>query len=112
VSGLLDPHERLRDRPDARSAELVLRNHDAGCAYHVTVQLTAAETAGETTVSYRLEPGEIRCPTDVAPRGQTRVVARLDDGPSDTVDGHLGDRPDQTALVEVGNGIVSATHGL
>jgi hypothetical protein len=112
VSGLRPPHGRLRDRPDARCVELVLRNHDAGRAYEVTVELTAAETAGQTAASYRLAPGEVRCTPDVAPRGQTRVVARLDGGPTDSVDGVLGDRPGQTALVEVGNGVVSATHGL
>lgn len=108
----LPPHGRLRDRPDAGCAELVLRNHDVDRGYHVTVELTAAETAGRMAVSYRLGPGEIRCPTDIAPRGRTRVVVRLDGGPNDAVDGVLGDRPDQTALVEVGNGVVSATHGL
>jgi hypothetical protein len=40
------------------------------------------------------------------------VAARLDGDPTDAVDGVLGDRPGQTALVEVGNGVVSATHGL
>jgi hypothetical protein len=112
VTGPLASRERLRDRPDARSAELVLRNHDLDRAYRVAVDLTAAETGGETTVTSRLGPGEIRCPTAVAPRGRTRVVARLDGGPSDAIGAVLGDRPDQTALVEVGNGVVSVTRGL
>lgn len=106
-----EPAGRLRDRPDARCSELVLRNHDDR-AYRVTVELTAVGTGGTSAETYRLAPGEVRCPADVAPRGPTRVVALLADGASDTVDGALGDRPDQTALVEVGNGVVSATRGL
>lgn len=104
--------DQLSSRPDARCSELVLRNYDHGRAYRVTVELTAAETGGTTVETYRLGPGEIRCPTDVAPRGATRVTARLASGASDAVDGSLGDRPDQTALVEVGNGAVSASRGL
>lgn len=101
-----------RGRPRVRCRELVLRNHDRDRAYRVTVELTAAETAERTTASYRLAPGEVRCPADVAPRGPTRVVARLDDGASDAVDGVLGSRLAETALVETGKGVVSATRGL
>ncbi|MFB6168701.1 MAG: hypothetical protein ABEJ43_07630 [Haloferacaceae archaeon] len=112
MSELRPSPERLRDRADARCSELVLRNHDRDRGYHVTVELTAGETGGRTVVTYQLAPGEIRCPADVAPRGQTRVVARLDGGPTDVVDGVLGGRPGQTAVIEVGNGLVSATRGL
>ncbi len=104
--------DRLSDRPDARCSELVLRNYDHGRAYRVTVEVRAAETGGTTTETHRLGPGEIRCPADVAPRGATRVTARLASGANDAVDGTLGDRPDQTALVEVGNGAVSVSRGL
>ncbi len=108
----LSPRRRRPDRTDARCHELVLRNHDPDRAYRVTLELTAAETAGRTVASYRLRPGEVRCPADVAPRGQTRVVARLDGGATDAVDSVLGDSLDQTAVIEVGNGVVSATRGL
>lgn len=104
--------DRLRDRPDARCSELVIRNHDHDRGYRVTVELTATETGRTAVETYRLDPGEIRCPTDVAPRGATRVSVRLAAGTADTVDGTLGDRSDQTALVELGNGVVSATQGL
>jgi hypothetical protein len=108
----LSPRGKRRDRADTRCHEVVLRNHDPDRAYRVTLELTAAETASRTVVSYRLRPGEVRCPTDVAPRGQTRTVALLDGGATDAVDGVLGDQLDQTAVIEVGNGVVSATHGL
>ena len=99
-------------RPRVQCRELVLRNHDRDRAYRVTVELTAAETAERTTASYRLAPGEVRCPVGIAPRGPTRVVARLDDGASDTVDGILGSRLAETALLETANGVVSAARGL
>jgi hypothetical protein len=102
----------LRDRADARSSELVVRNHDHDRAYEVTVGLADPGAAAHTAETYRLDPGEVRCATTVAPRGRTRVTARLRCGPSDAVTGPLGDTPDETVLVEVGNGIVAATHGL
>jgi hypothetical protein len=107
-------HETLPPRERARieCCELVLRNYDPDRAYHVTVELTATETAAQTTRSVRLAPGDVRCPAGIAPRGPTRVVARLDGGQSDAVDGVLGADLAETALVETGNGVVSATRGL
>jgi hypothetical protein len=103
--------KRRRDQSETRCHELVLRNHDGDRAHRVTVEVTAATTAGRTVASYRLAPGEVRCPDAVAPRGPARVVARLGDA-TDAVDGVLGRRLGQTAVVEVGNGVVSATRGL
>jgi hypothetical protein len=102
----------LRDRADARSSELVVRSHDHDRTVVVTVTLADPDAAAHATETYRLAPGEVRCAATVAPRGPTRVTARLRGGPSDATTGRLGDDPDETALVEVGNGIVAVTHGL
>lgn len=105
--------ERLRDRPDARTSEVVVRNLDHTRAYTVTVTCTPRDEPTRTaTETYRLRPGEIRCLATVAPRGPTTVTARLGTGATDTGSGPLGDAPDETALIEAGNGVVSVTHGL
>jgi hypothetical protein len=102
-----------RDRPDARSSEIVLRNHDPDRSYAVTVELTPAERPDTTTAeTYELAPGEIRCLSTVAPRGRTRVRGRIAAGAVDATDGRLGEEPTRTALVETGNGVVTVTHGL
>jgi hypothetical protein len=104
---------RARDRPDARSSEIVLRNHDPDRSYAVTVELTPPGRPGATTAeTYGLAAGEIRCLSTVAPRGRTRVRGRIATGATDATDATLGEEPRRTALVETGNGIVTVTHGL
>ena len=92
---------------------MVVRNHDHSRPYTVTLELTSSATPELTTTeTVDLAPGEIRCLSTVAPRGATRVRARLPTGAADTTDGRLGGEPAETALVETGNGVVSVTHGL
>lgn len=115
---LLDPRDepttdRLRDRPDASSSEVVVRNLDHARSYTATVTCTPRDEPTRTaTETHRLRPGEIRCLSTLAPRGPTTVTARLGTGSTDTSAGPLSDAVDETALIEVGNGVVSVTHGL
>lgn len=103
----------LRDRSDARSCEVVLRNHDQNRSYTVTIELTPMRRPGTTvTETYELAPGEIRCLSTVAPRGPTHVRGRIETGEVDAADGPLGEEPSRTALIETGNGTISVTHGL
>lgn len=105
--------ERLDEPLDARTSEVVLRNHDESRSYVVRLELTVpGGTTAVTSERYRVAAGETRCLSTVAPRGATRITARLQGGDSDTVVGRLSERPGETAVVAVGNGVVRTEHGL
>jgi hypothetical protein len=105
--------EALEHRPDVRSSEVVLRNHDYSRPYVVCLELTGdGRNAPETTGRYRLAPGEIRCLSTNTSSERTRVTAQLETGAGDTTVGRLNERPEHTAVIQLGNGVVCATHGV
>jgi len=106
-------NEAFEQRPDIRSSEVVLRNHDYSRPYVVDLQLTRDGSATpETTGTYRLAEGEIRCLFTNTSSERTQVTARLETGASDTTVGKLSERPEHTAVIQLGNGVVCTTHGV
>lgn len=112
LTGRTRDQTRIPGRPEAESSEVVLRNYDHERSYAVRIELTPVGDGEVVAETYELHPGEVRCLPTLAPRGRTRVTARLGPDESDTTVGRLGDIPARTALVELGNGSVSVTHGI
>ncbi len=107
-----DPTELPTDADMFVSGEsLVLRNYDGAEAHDVTVNFydLGADLAFQR--DYRLSPGTVLSVSSRLERGVYRIEARLADGPNAMAECLVGSGPDETALVEIGNGLVSISEG-
>jgi hypothetical protein len=100
------------DSPDADDESVVLRNHDGTETHAVTVRLVDAHDGHvayeRTTLLSPLSVVSYNVPID---RAVYRVDVRLDDTAA-SAECLIGDGPDEAALVEVGNGLVSVVEGV
>jgi len=114
---------------DARTAEsglrvtdesVVLRNYDGTVAHSLTIRLRDPEGAVALERPYDLGPGETVSVQTRLQRGVYTVeaVSHSDSGAAVTTGERdservlVGSGPDETALVELGNGLVSVTEGV
>jgi hypothetical protein len=90
--------------------DVLLRNYDALETHYLQLRAVGEDRTVERT--YRLGPGTVESETDVLPAGEYHVEVEID-GPRRWA-GHcrVDDGPEQTVLVEVGNGLVSITEGV
>lgn len=95
-----------------RTETLFIRNYDVTWSYDLDV--TVVDSDGDVVFDDRfyLRPGETVSEHDVIGDGTYDVTAVLDNRRSKTGTCEVGDGPDETILVELGNGIVSVTEGL
>jgi hypothetical protein len=102
------------DRPDhsTPSPESVsVRNYDAATANTLTVRLVDSRDEVVVDRSVRVEPSEtvsMRLPVD---RATYRVEATLEEAASDSVECLIGENPEERAVIECGNGVVTVTAG-
>ncbi|MFC7134282.1 MULTISPECIES: hypothetical protein [Salinibaculum] len=105
ADSLADPTEA------APTEDIHIRNYDVQHSYRVRVTVTD----GRETVfarRYTLDPGQSTSERDIVDAGTYDVTVALDSHRSARTRCRLADSPDDTALVEVGNGIVSVSQGL
>lgn len=100
-----------RTRSAVRSEEIHIRNFDDTRSYDLTLTV---RLDGESALSdtYYLTPGRRISEIDRLPAGIYDITAELDNRQRETVRCEIGSTTRRTALVEVGNGIVSVTQGL
>lgn len=98
--------------PFVSEESLVLRNYDSTDSHDVTVRLLDATDEVAFRRTYTLDPTATVTVCTRLSRGVYRVEARLDEERTTSVDCLIGSGPDETALVEVGNGVVSVAEGL
>ncbi|GGJ00183.1 hypothetical protein GCM10008995_07530 [Halobellus salinus] len=107
---------RARDasnsRPAARSEDLHLRSYAHEWAYDVAVEVVSPDGDVAFAADYYLQPGDAESVIDALPAGEYEVRATLDNDTHRTATCRIGADPDRTAVIEVGNGIVSLTEGL
>ncbi|MFC7323558.1 hypothetical protein ACFQMF_03060 [Halorubrum rutilum] len=102
------------DRPDRRtpsSESLSVRNYDAATVNTLSVRLVDSRDEVVVDRSVSVEPSEtasVRLPVD---RATYRVEATLDEDASDSAECLVGDTPEERAVVECGNGVVTVTAG-
>lgn len=101
----------VRDRA-VRDDALVIRNYDGRRAHDVTVRFLDADDEIALERSYALSPGDVVSVATRVERGVYRVEAHLEDGNFVGTECLVGAGPGETALVEVGNGLVSVSEGL
>jgi hypothetical protein len=99
---------------------VVLRNYDGAAAHSVTVRLRDPEGDVAFERPYELGPGETVSVQTRLQRGvyTAEAVSHADSAPAavsderDSEPALVGSGPDETALVELGNGLVSVTEGV
>ncbi|PSQ58576.1 MAG: hypothetical protein BRD23_06445 [Halobacteriales archaeon SW_9_67_25] len=115
-------HARRRQDPDTGSTReptqvvsdrsLVVRNYDGTEAHEVRVTFLDPDgdrAFARTVAVASLETIAIQTRLE---RAVYRVRVRLDDEETDSAECLVGSGPDETALVETGNGTVSVAEGL
>ena len=107
---------RARDAPDsrpaARSEDLHLRSYAHEWAYDVAVEVVAPDGDVAFEADYHLQPGNAESEVDTLPPGEYEIRATLDNDTHKTAACRIGSDPDRTAVIEVGNGVLSVTEGL
>ena len=108
---------RTHDAPDshattARSEDLHVRSYAHEWAYDVAVEVV--DDAGNVAfeADYYLQPGDAESEVDELPPGEYEIRATLDNGTRKTATCRIGSDPGRTAVIEVGNGVLSVTEGL
>lgn len=98
-------------RPDERVEDVHLRNYDFDRAYDLEL---VVEDGDETVLSRRFyaRPGWSRSLSECLPAGDYEIVVSLDGQVTERGRCRIGDDPDDSVLIECGNGCVSITQGL
>lgn len=90
---------------------LIVRNHDGLDSYTVEVRFVTPDDTVVYEREFDVGPLETIVVEGRLSRAVYRVDARLEDGQRATAECLLGSGPHETALVEMGNGIVSVVEG-
>lgn len=99
------------DQPFVSEESLVLRNYDSETTHEVGVRFLDAEDETAFRQTFTLAPQATVSVCMRLPRAVYRVEVDLDDC-STSAECLVGSGPDETALVEVGNGLVSVAEGV
>lgn len=106
----VDDHTDTRST-DRRSEELYIRNFDVERTYNLTV--TVKDSDGIVfTNRYHVKPGVTVSELNRLVPGEYLVQVELDGQQQAEIPCSIDESPDHTAVIEVGNGIVSVTEGL
>ena len=89
------------------SEDVHFRNYDARETHHIGLRVVGEDRTVERT--YRLGPGTAESETDLLPPGEYDVEVELDGLRRWAGHCRVGDGPEHTVLIEVGNGLVSIT---
>lgn len=106
-SGFPGRRERFVDEES-----LVLRNYDAERTHTVTVRFLDADGEPAVQQPYTLSPLGVVSVAMRLPRAVYAVEVDVDNGPTASAECLVGSGPRETALVEVGNGLVSVSEGV
>jgi hypothetical protein len=91
---------------------IVLRNYDSETTHEVAVELRNADDEIAFQHTYTLTPQTVTSIQTRLPRAVYRVEVRVDGADSSSADCLVGSGPSETALAEVGNGLVSVAEGV
>lgn len=94
------------------SEDVFVRSYDASRSYRLTVVLEALDGEERYRSTYRLRPGQAVSELGAVAPGGYRVRVLVDGAQRASDHCRIGDRASRTALIEVGNGIVSVSQGL
>ena len=99
-------------RTEARSEALHVRSYAHERAHTVVVEAVTPDGDVAFETEYYLHPGDAESEVDALPTGRYEVRATLDGDKRETAICRIGADPGRTAVIEVGNGVLSLTEGL
>jgi hypothetical protein len=93
------------------SEDLHVRSYEHQAARDLEVGVYAPDGEAVFETRYRLEPGAVKSEINTLPPGVYEIRATLGEARTARTRCRIGDAPDETAVIEVGNGVVSLTEG-
>ena len=104
---------RTSSRHTATGTEAIhVRNYDHDRGYEVDVEVETEDGEVPFQRRYQLQPGQIVSEYDVLSEGNCVVMVTLDDTRERALECRIGESPEHTATIEVGNGALSLVEGL
>lgn len=100
------------EQPLVSDEAIVLRNYDSAAAHEVTVRLVDAADDVAVRRTSTVPPQAVVSVHEPLERGVYRVEAHVGGEYLAATECLVGSGPDETALVELGNGIVSVVEGV
>jgi hypothetical protein len=100
------------DSRAARSEDVHVRSYAHEWAYDVSVEIATPDGDVAFAADYYLQPGDAESELDALPPGEYEIRATLDNDTRRTATCQVGPSPARTAVIEVGNGVLSLTEGL
>lgn len=91
--------------------QIHLRNYDGRRTHTVDITFRSDDEPVRET-RYRIEPGRALSDLAAVPGGEYELQVTVDGERTESHRCHLGSAPRRTAVIEVGNGVVSVTDGL
>ncbi|MGQ4554663.1 hypothetical protein [Halobellus sp. GM3] len=95
-----------------QSEDLHVRSYAHRCAYDLFVELVDSDGEVVFEKRYYLQPGSSESETDAVPPGEYEIRAVLDNDSQKQRRCQIGPGPTETAVIELGNGVLSLTEGL
>ena len=103
---------RTRQSGQLATELLHLRSYDHRRGYDLDVEARSVDGGRAVERRYYLQPGEAVSERNVLPPGVYELTVTLDNDEEKRLRCRLDASPDHTAVVEVGNGVISLTRGL
>jgi hypothetical protein len=100
------------DGETAAAEEIHIRSYDHDRAYDLRLEVRVPGGDVAYADRYYLQPGASESEIDIVAPGGYRVEAVLDNDDRRSRRCRIGSAADHTAVVEVGNGVLSLTEGL
>ena len=107
--------ERRCDDPDdraSRTEDVHVRSYAHTQAYDIELEIVTPDDEVIFNAECYLQPGDVKRELDALAPGKYEVRVTLDDERRETVQCRIGPTPKRTAVIEVGNGVLSLTQGL
>lgn len=106
------PADEQDDPPDTGFETLHVRNYDISNTHTVSVAVTDLDGSRVFARRYHLRPGQARSEQGALPPDTYDVLVYADGLDRVDVRVEVGTQPEETVLVELGNGITSVSQGV
>ena len=97
---------------EVESEALHVRSYAHERAHSLAVEAVTPDGEVAFETDYYLQPGDAESEVDALPAGEYEIRATLDGDKRETATCRIGAAPSRTAVIEVGNGVLSLTEGL
>ena len=103
---------RPRPRDRVRTEDIHIRSYDHRWSYDLDVEVRTGSGDRVFEERYCVAPGQTTGELDTLPSGEYEITVTVDNDRYERVQCRIGASPDHTAVIEVGNGVLSVTEGL